>query len=45
MCNNYDWITLSHRMTGEHKEIVFFDSIQKAYLVCVLEACSKWYWV
>ena len=22
MCNNYDWITLSHRMTGLHKDIV-----------------------
>jgi len=22
MCNNYDWITLSHRMTDLHKGIV-----------------------
>jgi hypothetical protein len=44
MCNKYDWITLSHRMTGLHKYIVILwfsiKSIPSLYTGSVLKMVS-----
>ena len=44
MCNNYDCITLSHRMTGLHKDIVILwfniKSIPSLYTGSVLKMVS-----